>query len=249
MVRCSGGLFCPAQRKEAVIHFASRRALDIAGLGDKLVEQLVDQGLIETVADLFELSREQLAGLERMGEKSAANLIAALEQGKSTTLDRLLYALGIREVGEATARSLAQYFGSLEALKAADAEALRQTPDVGPIVADHIATFFQQKHNLEVIEKLFDAGIQHPRIEPREPCAQPLQGKTFVLTGTLRSMPREDAKQRLRALGAKVSGSVSKNTAYAVAGSDPGSKLDKAQKLGVEILTEDALLLLLEGKP
>ena len=247
VARCTGGLFCPAQRKNAIKHFASRRAMDIEGLGDKLVEQLVDSGLVATVADLYELSVEQVAGLERMAEKSAQNLITALTESKRTSLARFLFALGIREVGEATAQNLAQYFGDLAELMAADEAALQDVPDVGPVVAQHIAHFFQQAHNREVIEKLLAAGINWPKIEVREVAELPLAGKTIVLTGTL-SMPRDEAKARLQALGAKVAGSVSKKTSLVVAGEDAGSKLAKAQELGIEVIDEAGLLSLLGGK-
>jgi DNA ligase (NAD+) len=223
IARCSGGLFCPAQRKEAIKHFASRRAMDIEGLGDKLVDQLVEKELVHDPADLYVLNKAQIAGLERMAEKSAQNLVEALEQSKETNLARFLYALGIREVGEATAKVLATELGNLAA-----------------IVASHIAAFFRQPHNREVIEKLRRAGLRWPEGEPRQPDAQPLAGKTFVLTGTL-SRPREAVKEQLEALGAKVTGSVSKKTDYVVAGADPGYKLDKAQALGVQVLDEAGL--------
>jgi DNA ligase (NAD+) len=248
--RCSGGLYCAAQRREAIKHFASRRALDVEGLGDKLVEQLVDRGLVEHVDDLYALDSATLAGLERMGEKSAANLVAALEKSKHTTLDRFIFALGIREVGEATARGLAAHFGSLDALMAADADALMQVPDVGPKVAEHVSAFFAQPHNREVIQALREAGV---RWEEHEPAArpsdedQPLAGCTYVLTGTLSSMTRDEAGARLRALGAKVSGSVSKKTTAVVAGDAAGSKRDKAEQLGVPVLDERALMELLGG--
>jgi DNA ligase (NAD+) len=249
VARCSGGLYCAAQRREALKHFASRRALDIEGLGDKLVEQLVDRELVEDPADLFALSVETLAGLERMGEKSASNLVAALEHARSTTLARFLYALGIREVGEATAQALARQFGSLEAIAAADEEALKQTPDVGPVVARHVFTFFHQPHNRKVIEKLRAAGVNWPDTEPAPAAAElPLAGKTFVLTGTL-SEPRGMIKERLEALGAKVAGSVSKKTDYVVAGEEAGSKLSKAQDLGVTVLDEAGLDDLLRSLP
>jgi DNA ligase (NAD+) len=240
VARCSGGLYCSAQRKEAIKHFASRRAMDIEGLGDKLVDQLVEEELVHNPADLFALSIEQLANLERMAEKSAANLVNALEGAKQTTLERFLYALGIREVGEATARSLARAFGDLQPLMQADEERLQQVPDVGPVVAAHIHSFFRQPHNLEVIEQLIAAGIVWDPVEVPDVSEQPLVGKTFVITGTL-SRPRNEIKERLQALGAKVSGSVSKKTDYLVAGIDGGSKLTKAQDLGVEILDEESL--------
>jgi DNA ligase (NAD+) len=243
--RCSGGLYCPAQRAGAIRHFASRRALDIEGLGDKLVEQLVDKGLVETVADLYDLSEEQLTGLERMGKKSAANLLAALEAGKRTGLGRFLYALGIREVGEATAGTLARHFGTLEALMEADRESLLEVPDVGPVVAQQIEVFFRQPHNREVIERLRCAGVHWPEeaVPGRE---QPLAGISVVLTGTLAAMTREQAKERLQALGAKVGASVSKKTGLVVAGERAGSKLAKARELGIRVLDESQLLALLE---
>jgi DNA ligase (NAD+) len=240
--RCSGGLFCSAQRKNAIWHFASRRAMDIDGLGDKLVEQLVDEGLIHDVADLYALTQEQIAGLERMGEKSAANLVEALEKSKESTLERFLYALGIREVGESTARTLSRHFGSLEKIREASEEALLQVEDVGPIVAHHIHTFFRQEHNLEVIDKLIRAGVHWPDVAVKATGAQPLAGQTFVLTGALESMTRDEAKERLQALGAKVSGSVSKKTRVVVAGAEAGSKLARAESLGVEVWDEARLL-------
>ncbi|MGD8591043.1 MAG: NAD-dependent DNA ligase LigA, partial [Chromatiales bacterium] len=245
VARCSGGLYCPAQRKQALRHFASRKAMDIEGLGDKLVDQLVEQGLVKSPADLYHLSKQQLSGLERMAEKSAQNLLDALEKSKSTTLPRFLYALGIREVGEATAQGLALQFGDLPHLEAADEETLQQTPDVGPVVASHVASFFGQSHNREVIERLLEAGIHWLPVERREPEALPLQGKTIVLTGTL-SRPRNQVKADLQALGAKVTGSVSQNTDYLIAGAEAGSKLTKAEQLGVEILDEAGLERLLQ---
>ncbi len=241
VARCSGGLFCAAQRKEALKHFASRRALDIEGLGDKLIDQLVDTGLVETPADLFGLTVDAVAGLERMGEKSAANLVDALDKARDTSLERFLYALGIREVGEATARSLARQFGKLDAVLAADEAALQQTPDVGPVVAQHLHTFFEQPHNREVLAQLRKADIHWPEHEPvAEPESLPFAGKTFVLTGTL-SESRDKVKERLQGLGAKVTGSVSKKTDYVVAGTDAGSKLAKAEQLGVAVLDEQGL--------
>jgi len=244
VARCSGGLYCPAQRKQALLHFAARRALDIDGLGEKLVDQLVDQGLVQDPADLFGLSLEQLAGLERMAEKSAQNLLEALEKSKETTLARFLFALGIREVGEATAGNLASAFGSLDAIEAADEQHLQAVPDVGPVVAAHVAAFFRQKHNLEVLRKLLAAGVHWEEGPPAVERPQPLAGRTFVLTGAL-SRPRDEIKERLQALGAKVSGSVSKKTDYVVVGEDPGSKLKKAQDLEIAILDEEALERLL----
>ncbi len=241
IVRCSGGLFCPAQRKEAIKHFASRKAMDIDGLGDKLVEQLVDAGLIKDVADLFHLTVEQLASLERMGDKSAENLINALQAAKQTKFARFLYSLGIREVGEATARSLASHFLTLEALEQANEEALIEIEDVGPVVAHHIVTFFQQAHNREVIERLLDAGVEWPQEQKIESDSE-LSGKTVVLTGTLEQLSRSEAKEKLLALGAKVAGSVSKKTDYVVAGRDAGSKLTKAESLGVTVVDETTLI-------
>lgn len=247
VARCTGGLFCPAQRKQAILHFASRRAMDIDGLGDKLVEQLVDLELVRNPAGLYGLTEQQLAGLERMGAKSAANLVSALEKSKETTLSRFLYALGIREVGEATAQALAAHFGSLEAIMGADEERLQTVPDVGPVVAAHIAGFFRQPHNREIIGKLQRAGVHWPTAAGRVAKERPLEGVTIVLTGTLRQMTRDEAKERLMAQGAKVTGSVSRNTTYVVAGDNPGSKLDKARALGVETLDEDGLMALIGG--
>ena len=246
IARCTGGLFCPAQRKESIKHFASRRAMDIEGLGDKLVEQLVDKGLVQDPADLYALTKEQLVGLERMGEKSAQNLLDALERSKETTLARFLYAIGIREVGEATAQTLARHFGSLQAIENASEEELQQVPDIGPVVAAYIASFFRQPHNQEVIRKLIEAGVHWPEEEAApKPEELPLHGKTFVLTGAL-SRPREEVKERLQELGARVSGSVSKKTDYVVVGESPGSKYDRAKALGVTVLDEAALEELLE---
>lgn len=246
--RCTGGLFCRAQRKEAIKHFASRRALDIDGLGDRIIEQLVERELIEHVDQLFSLSAEQLAGLDRMAEKSARNLADALERSKHTALDRFIYALGIREVGEATARALAVHFGSLDRLMAASEDDLVEVPDVGPVVAHSIRTFFDQPHNIEVIEALRKAGVTWEEGPPADTGERPLAGRTYVLTGTLDSMTREEAGERLRALGAKVSGSVSKKTTAVIAGASPGSKADKARELDVPVLDETALAELLEGR-
>jgi DNA ligase (NAD+) len=246
IARCSGGLFCPAQHKESIKHFASRRAMDIDGLGDKLVDQILENKLIETVADLYRLTVEQLAALERMGRKSAENLINALERSKHTTLPRFLYALGIREVGEVTAHTLANHFRTLDHIMAADEEELQKVPDIGPSVAHHIYTFFRQPHNVGVVRALLDAGVHWDEIAEVK-TGQPLEGRTFVITGTLSSMSREEAKARLQALGGKVTGSVSKNTSYVIAGADPGSKLTKAQELGVEVLDEVAFLRLIGG--
>ena len=244
VVRCSGGLFCAAQRKQAIKHFASRTAMDIEGLGDKLVDQLVDRELVHDVSDLYTLSVEAAAGLERMAEKSASNLIEALNASKDSTLERFIYALGIREVGETTAQILAQELGELEPLMQADVESLQAIRDIGPIVAQHIVDFFAEPHNRGVIDKLLAAGIHWPRVE--RPVESPLAGKTFVLTGTL-SVPRNELKAQLQARGARVTGSVSNNTDYVVVGEQPGSKYDKAVELGIDILDEAACLALLES--
>jgi DNA ligase (NAD+) len=244
VARCTGGLYCEAQRKEAIKHFASRRAMDIEGLGDKLVEQLVDQKLVEDVAGLYALDSVTLAGLERMGEKSAAKLIAALGKSRHTTLDRFLYALGIREVGEATARALAQAFGDLDTLMQADAVQLEAVRDIGPVVAAHIVNFFQQPHNRDVIDRLQKAGVHWPAIAVASR-PQALTGHSYVLTGTLASMTRDEAKQRLQALGARVSGSVSAKTTAVIAGEAAGSKLAKAETLGVRVMSEAELQALL----
>lgn len=241
VARCSGGLFCPAQRKEAIKHFASRKAMDIDGLGDRLVEVLVDEGLIDDAADLFKLTLEQLSALDRMGEKSATNLVESLESAKQTKFARFLYSLGIREVGEATARALASHFLTLEALEMADETALIEIEDVGPIVAHHVVTFFQQTHNREVIERLLKAGIKWPAEQQRVSNSE-LSGKTVVLTGTLEQLSRSEAKEKLLALGAKVAGSVSKNTDFVVAGRDSGSKLNKAESLGITVVDETTLI-------
>lgn len=240
--RCTGGLFCPAQRKNSIKHFNSRRAMDIDGVGDKLVDQLVDKGLIEDAADQYSLTADQLAGLERMATKSAENVINALNKSKNTTFARFIYALGIRDVGEATANSLARHFGDLESLMKADEETLQDVQDIGPIVAHHIVFFFKQKHNKDVIRKLLKAGVTWPAVKTRVAKDSKVSGKTIVITGTLESMKRDELKAKLQELGAKVTGSVSKNTDYVVVGADPGSKYDKAQKLGIEILDEKAVL-------
>ncbi|OQX10637.1 MAG: DNA ligase (NAD(+)) LigA [Thiothrix lacustris] len=244
VARCSGGLYCPAQVKEAIKHFASRKALNIDGLGDKMVEQLFDAGLIRHVDDLYSLDVEAVAALERMGKKSAENLITALESSKSTTLERFIYALGIRNAGEGTAKGLARYFGSLEAIQAANEETLKLVPDIGVIVAANVAQFFAEAHNRDTIQHLRDLGVHWPNYEAKPAEALPLAGKTYVITGTL-SRAREDIKADLEALGAKVSGSVSKKTTALIAGENAGSKLTKAQELGVEILGEDTLSVLL----
>ena len=244
--RCSGGLYCPAQRKEAIKHFASRKAMDIEGLGDKIVEQLVDLGMVENPADLYSLSVAEIAKLERMAEKSAQNLVDALHKSRSTSLNRFIYALGIREVGEATARNLVQSFKTLDAIRNASEEDLQSTPDVGPIVASHIKTFFAQPHNNEVIDRLIEAGIQWPEVDDTANNASAVSGKTFVLTGTL-SQPRSYYKEELLSQGAKVAGSVSSKTDYLVAGEKAGSKKDKAIQLGIQILDEEGLKLMLAG--
>ncbi|GGZ28658.1 MULTISPECIES: NAD-dependent DNA ligase LigA [Shewanella] len=246
VARCTGGLFCEAQRKEAIKHFASRKALDIDGMGDKIVEQLIDKELVESPADLFSLTASALTMLERMGLKSATNLVQAIEAAKQTTLAKFLYALGIREVGESTAANLARHFKELDALRQASVEQLIEVEDVGAIVAQHVAHFFAQPHNLEVIDKLLAAGVTWPAIEAPSEDEQPLKGQTWVLTGTLSQMSRTDAKAQLEALGAKVSGSVSKKTDCVVAGEAAGSKLTKANELGVKVLDEAGLLALLQ---
>jgi DNA ligase (NAD+) len=243
--RCTGGLFCGAQRIRSIQHFASRRALDIEGLGEKLVVQLVEADLVHSIADLYGLNREQLIGLERMGEKSADNLLAELEKSKEPGLDRLLYALGIREVGEVTARSLARYFGSLEKLVAASEEDLTEVADVGPVVASHVHRFFREQHNIDVIAALGQAGMRWRAIESSGG-SQALEGQIWVLTGTL-SMPRARAKNLLESLGARVTGSVSAKTSVVLAGEAAGSKLRKAEKLGVEVVDEEAFRALLES--
>ncbi len=252
--RCTGGLFCAAQRKEAILHFAARRAMDIEGLGDKLVDQLVDANVIRTLPDLYRLGLSALVVLERMADRSALNLLAALEKSKQTTLPRFLFALGIRHVGESTAKDLAKHFGTLDALMGVDAESaateeqLLQVPDVGPIVARSVHTFFQQPHNREVVEQLRACGVTWPEGAPTERAPQVLAGKTIVLTGTLPTLSRDAAKDMLEAAGAKVSGSVSKKTSYVVAGEEAGSKLAKAEELGVPVLDEAGMLALLAGE-
>lgn len=249
--RCTGGLFCPAQRKQAILHFASRRAMDIEGLGDKLVNQMVDQAIVRTPADLYRLGVVALANLERMADKSANNIWRAIENSKQTTLTRFIYALGIRNVGEATAKDLAAHLGSLDRLIAADSERLQQIPDIGPVVAQSIVDFFAEQHNCEVIEQLRLSGVHWDEHDGKPALVSaaallPLSGKTFVLTGTLPNMSREEAKEKIEALGGKVSGSVSKKADYVVVGADPGSKYDKAVSLGVTILDEAGLQALLQ---
>lgn len=244
--RCTGGLVCPAQRRESLKHFASRRAMDIDGLGDKLVEQLMDRELVRSVADVYRLDAGRIAELERMGEKSAENLVRAIEASKDCSLARFLFALGIREVGETTAAALAAHFGRLDALMEAGEEALEAVPDVGPVVASHVRRFFEEEHNRQIIRELLDAEVRPRESEPVSAADSVLAGKTFVLTGAMEAMTRDKAKDRLTALGARVTSSVSKKTDYVVAGTDPGSKLDKANELGVEVLDEKAFLKLLD---
>ncbi|MDT8448560.1 MAG: NAD-dependent DNA ligase LigA [Wenzhouxiangellaceae bacterium] len=244
--RCSGGLVCPAQRKRALEHFASRNAMDIDGLGVKIIDQLVDKGLVEDPADLYALDAATLAGLERMGEKSAANLVEALEESRKVALGRLLFALGIREVGEVSARQLAAHFGSLDRLMEAGIEELEEIRDVGPVVARHVREFFDEKQNRDVIGRLLDAGVEWYAEEPAAPEELPLSGSTYVLTGSLESLTRSEAKSRLEALGARVTGSVSKNTTAVIAGKEPGSKLERAREFGVDVLDERGLEALLE---
>jgi DNA ligase (NAD+) len=245
VARCTGGLVCQAQRKQAIKHFASRKALDIDGLGDKIVDQLVDRELIKTPADLFILKQGHFESLERMGPKSAKNLVSALEDAKQTTLAKFLYSLGIREVGEATAQNLATHFLTLEKVTQANIDALVEVSDVGEIVAKHVSSFFAEPHNTDVVNALIEQGIHWPQLTPPSEDSQPLAGLTYVLTGTLNELNRNDAKARLQALGAKVSGSVSAKTDALIAGEKAGSKLTKAQDLGIEILTEDGLIALL----
>ncbi len=245
--RCTGGLFCAAQRKQALLHFAGRRAMDIEGLGDKLVDQLVDSGLIRTLPELYTLGVAKLTALERLGEKSAANLVAGLEKSKQTSFARFLYALGIRHVGETTAKDLAKHFGGIDRLMAAGVDELLQVNDVGPIVAQSIRAFFDQPHNVEVVEQLRAAGVQWPE-QAAALGPQPLAGKTLVLTGTLPTLSRDDAKALVEAAGGKVVGSVSKKTSYVVAGAEAGSKLDKARELGVVVVDEDGLRELLHAQ-
>jgi DNA ligase (NAD+) len=245
VARCTGGLFCPAQRKQAITHFASRRAMDIEGLGEKLVDQLVEANLVHTLADIYQLNLDTLSNLDRMATKSAQNLLDALEHSKKTTLARFIYALGMRNVGEATAKDLAKHFGSLAALMQADTAALLSVNDVGPVVAESIINFLGEQHNKDVILALQKAGITWPETEGKQLATGHLLGKTFVLTGTLPTLSRDEAKEIIEAAGGKVSGSVSKKTDFVIAGSDAGSKLDKAQELGLAILDEAGLLALL----
>ncbi len=246
VARCTAGLYCPAQRKQALLHFASRRATDIEGLGDKLVEQLVDNEIVKTPADLYKLDIAALAGLERMAEKSAGNVIAAIEKSKRTTLARFIFALGIRNVGERTAADLALAFGDIEPLLQADEQSLQQVPDVGPVVAQSIAQFFAEPHNREVVAQLLAAGVTFERTPRAANVSSRVSGKVFVLTGALPNLSRDDAKERIEAKGGRVTGSVSKKTDYVVVGADPGSKYDKAVELGIAVLDEDQLLKLLK---
>ncbi|MPZ42908.1 MAG: NAD-dependent DNA ligase LigA [Betaproteobacteria bacterium] len=244
--RCAGGLVCAAQRKQALLHFASRRAIDIDGFGEKIVDQLVERGMLHTPADIYRLSVDQLASLDRMGEKSAANLCAAIDRSRRTTLPRLVYALGIRHVGEATARDLTNHFGSLDGIVHADEEALLQVSEVGAVIAASIARFFAEPHNREVIDALRKAGVAWPEGKPKKASSNgPEAGKTFVLTGTLPNLSRDEARDMIQGAGGKVSGSVSKKTDYVVAGADPGSKLARAEELGVAVIDEAQLLQLL----
>ena len=242
--RCTGGLFCSAQRKQAILHFAHRRAVEIEDLGDKLVEQLVDAGVVNTLPDLYRLGFTALASLDRMAEKSANNVLASIEKSKQTTLPRFLFGLGIRHVGEATAKELVRHFGKLDAIMDATLNQLLQVPDVGPVVAQSLRTFFDQGHNREVVEQLRACGLQWQEGEATAGASLPLAGQTFVLTGTLPTLSRDQAKDMLEALGAKVAGSVSKKTHCVVAGAEAGSKLDKAQELGIRVLDEAGLLAL-----
>jgi DNA ligase (NAD+) len=245
--RCTGGLFCSAQRKQAILHYAQRRAVEIEGLGDKLVDQLVDASVVRSLPDLYRLGLLALANLDRMAQKSGQNILEALEKSKQTTLPRFLFGLGIRHVGEATAKALAQHFGKLDAIMAASVEQLLEVADVGPVVAQSIRTFFEQAHNREVVEQLRACGVTWAEGEPAVKAPQALAGKTFVLTGTLPTLSRDQAKDLLEAAGAKVAGSVSKKTGYVVAGTEAGSKLDKARELGIVVLDEAGLLALLQA--
>ncbi|MEO5660516.1 MAG: NAD-dependent DNA ligase LigA, partial [Polaromonas sp.] len=247
--RCSGGLFCAAQRKEAIVHYAHKRAVEIDGLGDKLVEQLVDSNVVRTLPDLYRLGLTALASLDRMADKSAHKLLEALEKSKHTTLPRFVFGLGIRHVGEATAKALALHFGQLDAIMDASEDQLLEVADVGPIVAQSLRTFFEQPHNREVVEQLRACGVTWEEGAPALVALRPLAGKTFVITGTLPSLTRDDAKDRIEAAGGKVAGSVSKKTDYVVAGTEAGSKLVKAQALDVAVIDEAALLALLLSSP
>jgi DNA ligase (NAD+) len=240
--RCTGGLYCPAQQKNSILHFASRRAMDIQGLGEKIVDLLFATGLIKNIVDIYLLQADQVAALKRMGDKSAKKLLSTIEKSKTTTLSRFIYALGIREVGEATALNLAHHFMSLEKIMQSDEQELQQVPDIGPIVAEFIVSFFRQKHNREIIQRLIKLGIHWPEEKKQE--SLPLAGQTFVITGTLEKMSRDEAKELLLLQGAKVTNTVSKNTSYVIVGRDPGSKYDKAQELNINILDEKQFLQL-----
>jgi DNA ligase (NAD+) len=242
--RCTGGLFCSAQRKQAILHYAHRRAVEIEDLGDKLVEQLVDAGVVKTLPDLYRMGFTALVTLDRMAEKSANNVLASIEKSKQTTLPRFVFGLGIRHVGEATAKELARHFGNMDAIMDATLDQLLQVADVGPIVAQSLRTFFDQPHNREVVEQLRACGVTWTEGEPIAGASLPLAGQTFVLTGTLPTLSRDQAKDMLEVLGAKVAGSVSKKTHCVVAGAEAGSKLDKAQELGIKVLDEAGLLAL-----
>jgi DNA ligase (NAD+) len=245
VLRCSGGSLCPMQRKEALIHFASRKAMNIDGLGEKLIGQLIDRGLVESFADLYRLQVSDLISLDRMALKSAQNIIAAIDLSRNTTLDRFIFALGIRDVGETTARALATFFKGLDRLRVADRQTLMEVPEVGPIVAEHIALFFSDPRHQQVISALLERGVSWPEssiFSGSEAVHQPLMGQTFVLTGTLETLTRESAEMGLRALGASITGSVSRKTTAVIAGRDPGSKLDKAQALGIPIWDENQLI-------
>jgi DNA ligase (NAD+) len=245
VARCSGGLFCPAQRKQALLHFAQRRAMDIEGLGEKIVDQLVDLSIVRTPADLYRLGLMALANLDRMGEKSAENLLQSIEQSRKNTLARFIFALGIRHVGESTAKDLAKHFGQIDKLMVANEEELLQVNDVGPVVAKSLLSFFSEAHNREVVEQLLASGIE---LEVETSTINPeLVGKTFVLTGTLPTMSRDEAKALLEKAGAKVAGSVSAKTHFVVAGADAGSKLEKAQELGVAVIDEAQMVALLQS--
>jgi len=245
IARCTGGLVCPAQRKQALLHFASRRALDIEGLGEKLVDQLVDAGIVRTPADLYRLGVADLAALERMAEKSAANVVAAIHRSRATTLPRFIFGLGIRHVGEATAKDLARHFGRLDALIGADQAALQEVRDVGPVLAESIARFFAERHNREVIEQLRAAGVHWSEGEPQRAARGRCAGLVFVLTGTLPTLTRDEAKALIETEGGKVAGSVSAKTSYVVAGEQTGGKLEKARELQIPIVDETGLRRLL----
>ena len=247
IARCTGGLFCDAQRRQSIKHFVSRNAMDIDGLGNKIVDQLVEEELISDVADIYQLKFENLIEMERMAEKSVNKLLAAIENSKSTTLPRFLFALGIPQVGESTARTLANHFAAIDALQRATTEELEALEDIGPVVANEIATFFRQTHNREVIDRLIAAGINWPDVHQGRKQSSRLQDKTFVITGALSNLSRNDAKAALQELGAKVSGSVSGKTDYVIVGENPGSKAAKAQELGIAIIEEDEFLAMLQA--